>query len=183
MKGRKLCCQSLQRESLCSMQVLKSSYSRVRLKASVLHELIKWLVCLSTCWANVATAVASYPFLFMRELYITTDRIFRCTLTEFTVSLSPNFLWFPSWNPNLSSCHVSTLLFWYQLLLPFPLNTDVVIRMTCILLQAICPIFNVQRYCLKGSKDFEQTGLAGGLSASPPLWAQQPVFVNRALQG
>lgn len=54
--------------------------------------------------------------------------------------------------------------------------------MTCILLQAICPIFGTQRYCLKGSKDFEQTGLAGGLSASPPLWAQQPVFVNRALQ-
>jgi len=119
-------------------------------------------------------------FLFLRMLYITMDKLFRCAPIQ-NSTIFPHMLisfGFPAETP---IC-VMTLLFRYQLLFPFPPNADVAIRMPCILLQAICPIFTQQRYCLKGSEDFEQTGLAGGLSTSPPLWARQPVFVNRALK-
>lgn len=45
---------------------------------------------------------------------------------------------------------------------PFPAKQDVAIRVTCILLKAVCLVFKAQRHYLKKPYDFEQTGPAGG---------------------
>lgn len=129
---------------------------------------------------SISNFILKHLFLCLTELYITMDMLFRC-ISIWNWMIFPLLLISLGF-PTETQIRVTMFLFRYWSLLPFPPNADVAIRMTCILLQAICPSSALQSWCLKGSQDFEQTGLAGGHSTSPPLWAQQPVFVNRALE-